>query len=154
MFRCHTVVVAAPRFRPRGGLAQAPWLVDPSGTDPDSDSSRLLRLLGVAEARIRVFPNQTAAWAAVADGAGLAPALAHLVAHQVRRGELSIVDTPVTPMETYWHASVLPPDRRSAAAGSLRRFLNTPEAMQLMRAPGTGVPPSRFRPPVYVTIWS
>jgi LysR family transcriptional regulator, low CO2-responsive transcriptional regulator len=39
-------------------------------------------------------------------------------------------------------------------ASSLRRFLTTPEAMHLMRAPAAGVPPSRFRPPVYVTIWS
>jgi LysR family transcriptional regulator, low CO2-responsive transcriptional regulator len=26
--------------------------------------------------------------------------------------------------------------------------------MHLMRSPATGVPPSRFKPPVYVTIWS
>jgi hypothetical protein len=26
--------------------------------------------------------------------------------------------------------------------------------MHLMRTPSVGVPPSRFRPPVYVTIWS
>jgi len=26
--------------------------------------------------------------------------------------------------------------------------------MRLMRSPAAGVPPSRFRPPVYVTIWS
>jgi len=26
--------------------------------------------------------------------------------------------------------------------------------MHLMRSPTAGVPPSRFRPPVYVTIWS
>jgi hypothetical protein len=26
--------------------------------------------------------------------------------------------------------------------------------MHLMRSPAGGVPPSRFRPPVYVTIWS
>jgi hypothetical protein len=26
--------------------------------------------------------------------------------------------------------------------------------MQLMRSPAAGVPPSRFKPPVYVTIWS
>jgi len=26
--------------------------------------------------------------------------------------------------------------------------------MHLMRSPATGIPPSRFRPPVYVTIWS
>lgn len=155
VFRCHVIVVAAGRFATRGGaLRQLPWLVDPTGTDPGSDTSRLLQRLGVGESQIRVFPNQTAAWAAAADGAGLAPAIAHLVAHRIRRGELSIVDTPVTPMETCWHATVLPTDRRSVSAGSLRRFLGTPEAMQLMRAPGTGVPPSRFRPPVYVTIWN
>jgi len=39
-------------------------------------------------------------------------------------------------------------------ASALRRFLSTPEAMHLMRSPTAGVPPSRFRPPVYVTIWS
>jgi hypothetical protein len=44
--------------------------------------------------------------------------------------------------------------QRSAAASALRSFLSTPEAMQLMRSPAAGVPPSRFRPPVYVTIWS
>lgn len=154
IFRCRLVVVASARHRPRGGLRHVPWLVDPSGTDPDSDSSRLLRQLGVGESRVRVFPNQTAAWAAAADGAGMAPAVAHLVAHQVRRGELAVVDTPATPMEICWHVTLLAPDRRSVAAGSLRRFLGTPEAMQLMRAPGAGVPPSRFRPPVYVTIWS
>ena len=27
-------------------------------------------------------------------------------------------------------------------------------AMHLMHDPRSGVPPSRFRPPVYVTIWS
>ena len=43
---------------------------------------------------------------------------------------------------------------RSAVASALRRFLTTPEAMHLMRSPATGIPPSRFRPPVYVTIWS
>jgi hypothetical protein len=32
------------------------------------------------------------------------------------------------------------------------QFLGTPEAMQLMRLPGAGLPPSRFRPPVDVTI--
>jgi hypothetical protein len=36
----------------------------------------------------------------------------------------------------------------------MRHFLGTPEAMKLLRSPGAGVPPSRFRPPVYVTIWS
>ncbi|WP_197946237.1 hypothetical protein [Phytohabitans suffuscus] len=50
--------------------------------------------------------------------------------------------------------TTLAPDRRPDAARRLRNFLGTPDAMQLMCAPGAGVPPSRFRPPVYVTIWS
>ncbi|HEY9475045.1 MAG TPA: LysR family transcriptional regulator [Mycobacteriales bacterium] len=154
IFRCRLIAVASARFRPRGGVGQAPWLVDPSATDPGSDTSRLLTKLGVPESRVRVFPNQTAAWAAAADGAGVAPAIAHLVAQRVRRGELTVVETPLTPIETRWHATTLSPDRRPVVAGSLRRFLGTPEAMQLMKAPGTGVLPSRFRPPVYVTIWS
>ena len=103
---------------------------------------------------MRVFPNQTAAWAAAADGAGVAPAVASLVSGQLRRGELRVVDTDRTPVNACWYVTTLSPDRRSEAARRLRNFLATPLAMQLMCSPGTGVAPSRFRPPVYVTIWS
>jgi DNA-binding transcriptional LysR family regulator len=154
VLRYQLVAVAAPGFRPRGRAGQWPWLVDPSGTDPDSDVRRLLARLRVPESRIRVFPNQTAAWAAAADGAGVAPAVASLVGRQVRRGELQVVETEATPADARWHATTLGADRRAAAARSFRTFLSTPLAMQLMCAPGSGVPPSRFRPPVYVTIWS
>ena len=106
------------------------------------------------ENRIRVFPNATAAWAAAAGGAGVAPGVAHLLSPQVRRGELRVVETPATPMEATWYATTLRRERRPSIAGSLRHFLSTPEAMKLMRSPGSGVPPSKFRPPVYVTIWS
>jgi hypothetical protein len=40
------------------------------------------------------------------------------------------------------------------ATDRLRRFLDTPQAMQAMRRADAGVPVSRFRPPVYVTLWS
>src|SRR5439155_23970843 len=58
--RYRIVVVASPRLRPHGSPARWPWLVDPSGTDPDSDTGRLLRALRVPDAQGRVFPNQTA----------------------------------------------------------------------------------------------
>jgi LysR family transcriptional regulator, low CO2-responsive transcriptional regulator len=158
IFKYRLVVVGpggtAAQARPRGAARQWRWLVDPSGTDPGSETARLLRRLGVADSNIGVFPSQTAAWAAAADRAGVAPAIEHLVAQQLRRGELSLIDLPGFPVEECWYATLLERDRRSTAASALRRFLGTPEAMQLMRSPAAGVSPSRFKPPVYVTIWS
>jgi DNA-binding transcriptional LysR family regulator len=154
VLRYRMVLVAAPTFRPHGDPSRWPWLVDPSGTDPASDTARLLRGFRVPEAQIRVFPNQTAAWAAATDGAGVAPAVATLVSRQLRRGQLRVVETDRTPVNACWYITTLGPDRRPEAARCLRNFLGTPDAMQLMCSPGTGVPPSRFRPPVYVTIWS
>ena len=154
IFRYRVVVVTAGQPSLRGNPRQWRWLTDPSGTDPGTGAGQLLGKLGIPENMIRVFPNQTAAWAAAADGAGAAPAVEHLVAQQLRRGELSLVDVPGVPMDACWQVSMLDRQHRSAAVSSLRRFLGTPEAMHLMRSPGEGVPPSRFRPPVYVTIWS
>jgi DNA-binding transcriptional LysR family regulator len=154
IFKYRLGVVAARQYRPPGPSRLWRWLVDPSATDPGSDTANLLRRLGVPESNIRVFPSQTAAWAAAADGAGVSTAIEHLVSHQLRRGELVTVNLPGLPAEEVWYATMLERDRRSTGAGALRRFLGTPEAMQLMRSPAAGVPPSRFRPPVYVTIWS
>jgi DNA-binding transcriptional LysR family regulator len=154
VFRTYLIVITSGSTRPQGPPDQWPWLVDSSATDSSSDCGRLLRRLHVAESRMRVFPNQTAAWAAAADGGGVAPALAHLVAERVRRNELRVVDTAVTPAEATWFATALPPERRSTATDAFLHFLHTAAAMRIMRTPGVGVPPSRFRPPVYVTLWS
>jgi DNA-binding transcriptional LysR family regulator len=154
IFKYRLAVVAAGHARMRGPAKQWRWLVDPSGTDPGSATAGLLRRLGIPESNIGVLPSQTAAWAAAADGAGVAPAIEHLVTPQLRRGELSLVEMHGLPAEECWYATFLERGNRSDTAGALRRFLGTPDAMQLMRSPAAGVPPSRFKPPVYVTIWS
>lgn len=154
VFRGRLVVLGAADARPPGPPSQWPWLVDSSATDPASDVSRLLRGLRVPESRLLVFPNQTAAWAAAARGQGVAPATAHLAVHQLRRRELQVLELPGTPLELCWYFTALPIDRRSVASASLRHFVGTPEAMKLFRTPSAGLPPSRFKPPVYVTIWS
>ena len=69
----------------------------------------MLRALGVPESRLSVFPNQTAAWEAAARGAGVAPAIAHLAVHQLRRRELQVVDVPGTPLDLCWHVTTLAP---------------------------------------------
>jgi LysR family transcriptional regulator, low CO2-responsive transcriptional regulator len=154
IFKYRLVVVAAGQSRPRGGMHQWRWLVGPSGTDPGSDVAAFLAKLRIPDERIGVFPSETAALAAAADGSGVSLAVEHLVAQQLRRGELSLVEVPGAPWPGCWYATLLERQQRSAVASSLRRFLSTPESMRLMRSPAAGVPPSRFRPPVYVTIWS
>ncbi|HEX9032840.1 MAG TPA: LysR family transcriptional regulator [Streptosporangiaceae bacterium] len=154
IFKYRLVVVAAGHSGPVGNPRQWRWLVDPSATDPGSDVGQFLAAQRIPDDRIGVCPSQTAAWAATADGGGVSIAIEHLVAQQLRRGELALVDVPGTPAEGCWYATMLDRQRRSTVTSSLRRFLSTPEAMHLMRAPAAGVPPSRFRPPVYVTIWS
>jgi LysR family transcriptional regulator, low CO2-responsive transcriptional regulator len=154
LFKYRLVVVAGAQGRPRGNPRQWRWLVDPSAADPGSDVSQFLAAQRIPEDRIGVCPSQTSAWAAAADGGGVSLAVEHLVTHQLRRGELALVDMPGSPASGCWHITMLERQQRSAVASSLRRFLSTPEAMQLMRAPAAGVPPSRFKPPVYVTIWS
>jgi DNA-binding transcriptional LysR family regulator len=148
------LVVVGGAARPAGAPNQWNWLVDPSGTDHCSDTARLLRRMNIPESRIRVYPSQTAAWAAAADGAGVAPAPAHLVCAQLRRGDLRVFNTPVTPADATWYATTLCPERRSPATEAFLHFLRGATAMRMMREPGAGLPPSKFRPPVYVTLWS
>jgi DNA-binding transcriptional LysR family regulator len=172
LFRYHLIVVASPRHRmaldplragspatalaamPLNRFAEETWLVDPDATDAALPVHQILQRLRVPEERIRVFPSQAAAWAAAEKGEGIAPAISHLVAAELRHGSLVSLAVEQMPLELMWHASMLTADRGSPAKSALRRFITSPDATHAMHTPLSGVPPSRFRPPVYVTIWS
>jgi molybdate transport repressor ModE-like protein len=161
LFRYRLLLVAAPDHKLSGadhlslrGLGDQTWLVDPEATDPASPVAQLLHKLGVPDGNVRVFASQAAAWDAAEEGRGIAPAVLHLVMLELSRRSLVALDVDGMPVELMWHATMLAPDRRSPAASSLRRFIETPDATHAMHAPMSGVPPSRFRPPVYVTLWS
>ncbi len=79
---------------------------------------------------------------------------AHRRSTPLRRGTLVRLDVRGTPRDAHVARATLGRDRRSAVAGALRRFVTTPEATQAIVARPGGVPAGRFRPPVYVTIWS
>jgi LysR family transcriptional regulator, low CO2-responsive transcriptional regulator len=113
-----------------------------------------LMRLKIPEPRVRVFPTQLAAAAAAVAGDGIALVVEHLVAADLARGAL--VPTPISglPEEGRWFVSTVVGDRRSRVASRFRRFLSSPDAMFAMHRSDGGVPVSRFRPPVYVTIWS
>ncbi|MEZ5217490.1 MAG: LysR family transcriptional regulator [Ilumatobacteraceae bacterium] len=141
-------------LRAASGHDSETWLVDPTVADSMSDASRVLQRLGVPEHRVRVFPNQAAACAAAAAGEGTVLAVEHLAVSQIQRGVLVPVPLPGLPFDALWYVTTLAPDRRTVAATRFRRFLSTPDAMHAMHRADGGVPASRFKPPVYVTIWS
>ncbi|HEV2813281.1 MAG TPA: LysR family transcriptional regulator [Solirubrobacteraceae bacterium] len=137
--RCRLVVVAAP-----GGVPDR-WLAGPGGEE------RLRRFLR-RPADVRVFPSEASAVEAASEGQGAMLAIAHTVVEPLRRGTL--VRLEARPAEEIWFASALEGERRSPAAASLLAYITTPEATHAMIARPGGVAAGRFRPPVYVTIWS
>jgi LysR family transcriptional regulator, low CO2-responsive transcriptional regulator len=154
IMRDRLTLVAAPHMTRRNGVNTCRWLVDASGSDPHSFVGHMLSTFQVPDKNVRVFASDRAALSAIAAGDGIGPALEHAVAAEVARGTLSVVRAPGLPLDVMWHINALPGDRRSAAASRLWRFALTPDAMQAMRRPDEGVPVTRFRPPVYVTIWN
>lgn len=161
IFRYRLIVIAAPTHRLTQSkkltfrdLVSEQWIVDPAGVDPSTEKGQLLNSFKVADSHIRVFPNEAAALAAIHDGQGIGLGIGHLVQPDIDRSRLVALQVHGTPIELLWYAAMLAGDRRVPAATALRRFLTTPEAMQAMHRSDGGVPPSRFRPPVYVTIWN
>jgi DNA-binding transcriptional LysR family regulator len=155
------IVVAAARHRlagrrdlPAGALARELWLVGPSGSDPSTATGEFLAREGLTPRALRAFPSFAAASAQAAAGRGITLAIAHTVHDERKRGALVALDLRGTPVPGMWHASMLGPDRRTAAAWALRRFVTTPEATHAMLAGAGGVPAERFRPPVHVSLWS
>ena len=155
VMRYRMTLVGRPDLRLHGnGLSATRWFVDPTGTDRMSDVGMLLTRHRVPEDKVMVFANEQAAWSAAAAGDGVAPAIDHMVAGEVDRGVLTRVSATDIPVDLLLYVSSLGPQRRSRAADRLRRYMRTPDAMQAMYRPDNGVPAAKFRPPVYVTLWS
>jgi len=155
--RYRLIVVASPRHRlaggrdvPLGDLGSERWLVGPAGADLEG----FFAARGLPSPEEGAFATEAAAQAAAAAGQGVMLTIAHTVLDDLRRGTLARLDVRGTPRDGMWHAATLAADRRSPLAGALRRFVTTPEATQAIVARPGGVPAGRFRPPVYITIWS
>jgi DNA-binding transcriptional LysR family regulator len=134
-------------------LAAERWLVGPAGAEPHSALHGFFRGAGLAPPQAGAFATEAAAQSAAAAGQGVMLAIAHTVLDQLRRGDLVRLDVRGTPRDAMWHVATLH-DRLLPVADALRRFVTTPDATQAIVTRPGGVPAARFRPPVYVTIWS
>jgi len=155
--RYRLIVVAGPQHRLAGArdvrlrsLLDERWLVGPAR----AELARLFADHGLPAPEQGAFTTEAAAQAAAAGGQGVMLTIAHTVHDPLRRGTLRRLDVRGTPRDGMWHAASLRGDRRSEAADALRRFVTTPDATNAIVARPGGVPAGRFRPPVYVTIWT
>ncbi len=156
--RSKLIVVAGPRHPlagardvPLARLAGERWLIGPAGGEPLAAFFADQRL---PAPRPGAFATEAAAQAAAASGRGVGLTLAHTVLDPLRTGALVRLDVAGTPRETMWHVATLPDGQCSLHAAALRRFVTTPDAKQAIVSRPGGVPAGRFRPPVYVTLWS
>ncbi len=156
-FLRYTLVVVAPPGHALAGshavspaaLVGTPWLLGPAGSDPSTETGAFLARQAIAPQRSRTYPNIAAAIAQVAAGRGVTLAVAHTVRDELERGALVVLDVRGTPIGGLWHMSVLGPQRRTAPADALRRFVTLPEATRAMLARAGGVPHERSRPAIH-----
>jgi LysR family transcriptional regulator, low CO2-responsive transcriptional regulator len=158
--RYRLIVVAGPGHRlagarevPLAALAGERWLVGPAGAEPHSALHGFFDAYDLPAPQAGAFATEAAAQGAAAAGEGVMLAVAHTALDQLRRRTLVRLDVRGTPREAMWHVATLR-DRPSPVADALRRFVTTPDATQAIVTRPGGVPATRFRPPVYVTIWS
>ncbi len=156
--RYKLMVVAGPRHPAAGArdlplsrLAGERWLVGPGGS---AAVARLFAERGLQPPERGAFATEAAAQAAAAAGEGVTLAIAHTVLDGLRHGSLVRLDVRGTPREGMWHAVTLAPEDRSPVADALRAYVTNSDATHAIVAHPGGVPAGRFRPPVYVTIWS
>ena len=132
--------------RLRGGPRQWRWLVDPAGTDPDSETGQAAGRLGIPDEQDRRLPQPDRRLGGRGRRAGVAPAVEHLVAQQLRRGELSLRRPAGVPgwrpagTSPCWSGSAAaPPPAR--CAGSWHPGGHAPDAVArrpAFRRPGSG----------------
>ncbi len=155
--RHQMVVVAAADHRLAGRkdldfttLAGEPWLAGPLGIEPLETEGRWLARQRLWPRAIQSFPSHAAALAAAAAGEGVTFAPLHTLR---RASGVARLEVRGTPAAGFWYASALGRDGFPPAVQTLLRFVTTPDATQAVLN-STTRPAARFRPPVYITLWS
>jgi len=115
------------------------WCLGPAAAGADGVVQATLKRIGVPESRQRIFQSEAAALEETKRTQGITLAVQFSVGADLKAGRLVRIDGPEL--------------RARGTAGELMRFITTPRATQAMLR-GSGAPIGRFRPAVYVTLWS
>jgi len=153
------IVVAGPRHplarvqtRPTQ-LREQIWLLGPSAAGDDAVVRGMLRRYDVPEEHQRIFQSHAAALEETTHNKGISLALSFAVADDIANGRLVQISGPGVKGDGVWSTMTLPEHSLLPAAAELTRFISTPRATRAMLR-GSGINIGRFRPSVYVTLWS
>ncbi len=133
-------------------LTRAVWLLGPTAIGTSCEVQAMLQRLHVPEENQRIFQSEAAALDEAGRSTGLSLAVMFAAKSDVTSGRIVPVAGQATKQRVTWAARALPADRLSPVS-QLMQFLATPVAIQGMLR-GSGVPIKRFKPSVYVTLWS
>lgn len=134
-------------------LRQQTWLLGPSATEDSGVVPAMLRRLGIPEESQQIFQNHSAAVEEAKRGKGVALAVSFAVQQDLAHGDLKRLPGQALQGQGAWHLLSLSRSNATPAALELARFVTTPRATQAMLR-GTGVTLGRFKPSIYVTLWS
>ena len=153
------IVVAGPRHplarvqtRPTQ-LREQIWLLGPSAAGDDAVVRGMLRRYDVPEEHQRIFQSHAAALEETTHNKGISLALSFAVADDIANGRLVQISGPGVKGDGVWSTMTLPEHSLLPAAAELTRFISTPRSTRAMLR-GSGINIGRFRPSVYVTLWS
>jgi DNA-binding transcriptional LysR family regulator len=129
------------------------WCLGPSAAEPEGVVPAMLHRIGVPEKQQQIFQSDAAALEETRGSDGVALAVKFSVAGDLAAERLVVLNGPGLRAQDSWVAMALPAHDLTPAAAELLRFITTPRATQAM-VRGAGVTLGRFRPAVYVTLWS
>lgn len=134
-------------------LREQTWLLGPSAAVDVGLVAATLRRLSIPEEHQQIFQSHAAALEEAKRGRGIALAVSFAVSQDVTLGNLKRITVAAAPPQGTWSIFTLAERDAPTTAAELSRFVTTPRATQAMLR-GAGVTLGRFRPSIYVTLWS
>ena len=146
----HPMAKAAPAA---GSLRDQTWLLGPSAASRTGVVPAMLHRMNVPEERQQIFQSHAAALQEAKHGKGVALVVSFAAAQDIASGDLTRLTGHLSQGQGTWSITMLSEGNAPSAAAELTRFVITPRATQAMLR-GSGTTPGRFKPSIYVTLWS
>lgn len=142
------------RTHPNAGvLRDQTWLLGPTAAASVGVVPAMLHRMKVPEERQQIFQSHAAALQEAKRGKGVALVVSFAAAADIASGDVTRLAGPLLQANGSWHITMLAGGNAPSAADELARFVTTPRAAQAMLR-GSGTTPGRFKPSIYVTLWS